>query len=121
MKIKLLFAYVFIFSLLLFFYTFKYFFIKKEVVGLSKDHRNIEIGCLFLERKYMTKNGDVRFKVNIEGGSYLLSDIVVKEFPFYGQYPDFIKIIDEKTCYRIKYIKIKFFIYESKFVYKILD
>lgn len=47
-----------------------------------KIKNKVNVGCLFLEKKYQTKHGIDKFEVNIDGNKYLLSDVVVKGFSF---------------------------------------
>jgi len=83
-----------------------------------KIKNKVNVGCLFLEKKYQTKHGIDKFEVNIDGNKYLLSDVVVKGFPFKKKYYNFQKeISNEKACYRVSYVKVKILFFKRSFIY----
>ncbi|WP_180122180.1 hypothetical protein [Acinetobacter sp. YH12086] len=107
---------ILILVVLVVFYAKDYFLIEKA--RKYKIENKVKVGCLFLEKRYQTKHGIDKFQINIDGDQYLLSDVVVKDFPFSKKYYNFKKeISNNKSCYRISYVKVHILFFKRSFIY----
>lgn len=96
-------------------------FLINKAEELSKNHKNIYLGCLFLEKAFSTKHGIERHKVNINGDKFLLQNMNIHGFPFHYKYFVFQQKIKQNTCYKVTYIKVNYLFAERIYIYDLVE
>ncbi len=99
----------------------EHFFLINKAEELSKNHKNIYVGCLFLEKAFSTKHGIERHNVNIHGNRFLLQKMTISIFPFNHKYYDFQKKIKHNTCYKVRYIEVNYLLAKRTYIYDLVE
>jgi len=96
-------------------------FLINKAEELSKSHKNIYLGCLFLEKEFSTKHGIKQYNVNIHGDKFLLQNMNIHSFPFHYKYYDFQQKIKYNTCYKVRYIKVNYLLAKRTYIYDLVE
>ena len=96
-------------------------FLINKAEELSKSHKNIYLGCLFLEKEFSTKHGIKQYNVNIHGDKFLLQKMNIHSFPFHYKYYDFKQKIKYNTCYKVRYIKVNYLLAKRTYIYDLVE
>ncbi|ENW03830.1 hypothetical protein [Acinetobacter beijerinckii] len=95
---------------------------KLKAVELSEKQDSIVHGCLSLKKSYSDKNAYKDYDVDIDGKEYVIRRIFISDFPFVDKYHNFIKNINKNvSCYKIKYVKVKFLFVEKRYIYDLVE
>jgi len=114
-------------SLIIIFFSFtiyalrEYFFLINKAEKLSKNHKNIYLGCLFLEKEFSTKHGIKQHNVNIHGDRFLLQNMNISSFPFHYKHYDFQQKIKGNTCYKVRYIEVNYLLAKRTYIYDLVE
>lgn len=99
----------------------EHYFLINKAEELSKNHKNIYSGCLFLEKKYSTKHGIERHDVSINGDKFLLQNMNIHGFPFHYKYYDFQQKMKHNTCYKVSYLKVNYLFAKRVYLYDLVE
>lgn len=99
----------------------EHFFLINKAKELSKNHQNIYLGCLYLEKVFSTKHGIERHEVNINGEKLLLQNMNIHGFPFHYKYFVFQQKIKHNTCYKVRYIQVNYLLANRTYIYDLVE